>query len=485
MKKVFKSLLLAIGILLLVMVLKAFVFNTKPEFNSLNSPSASSNVDGSAFLRFSKALQFRTLSPSGVDDSMAIQKFQQLHHWMKINYPVLAQKAIWSVINQGSLLIELPSMNKTLPAALFLGHLDVVPVEDSSNWKYPPFDGTIEKDTLWGRGALDDKNAVIALLESAEAILKTNKIPQRRILLAFGHDEEVGGNLGAAQISKYLKDNNIEIGFVNDEGFGVMEKVIPGLKNDAAIIGVAEKGYATVEISVEIKGGHSAWPKRDNTTSVLTSALKKLDETQFESRIQEPIKGLFESSAPYMDWGYRLLFSNLWITSPLVKWVLNQGDKTAATVRTTHVTTIINAGEKENVVPPKATAIVNFRLLPGDSIKNVIDWVKRTINDDRVKVRLTGNSNESSPVSPSNGLGFDELHNSVNEVFPSAVVVPGLAIVGSDCKHYIQNCDRIYRFLPYKFNSVNLTGIHGKNEHVIRADFENAVRFYTVLFGKL
>jgi hypothetical protein len=148
---------------------------------------------------------------------MAIQKFQDLHRWMKINYPLLAQKATWSVINHGSLLIELPSMNKTLPAALFLGHLDVVPVEDSSNWKYPPFAGTIEKDTLWGRGALDDKNAVIALLESAEAILKTNKIPQRRILLAFGHDEEVGGNLGAAQISKYLKDNNVLYRNENDK----------------------------------------------------------------------------------------------------------------------------------------------------------------------------------------------------------------------------------------------------------------------------
>lgn len=485
MKKSIKALLVAIFVLVIIMFLKAFVINKKPDTDSLKGQTASSKVDSTAFYRFSNALRFKTLSPSGADDSFAIAKFQEFHRWMKVNYPVLAQMATWTEINQGSLLIELPSKNKSLPAALFLGHLDVVPVEDSTLWKHPAFAGTIENDTLWGRGALDDKNAVIALLESAEATLKSNKIPQRRILLAFGHDEEVGGNLGAAQISKYLIDNHIKIGFVNDEGFGVMEGVIPGLKNNAAIIGVAEKGYATVEISVEIKGGHSAWPKKDNTTSVLTSALKKLDESQFESRIQEPIKGLFESSAPYMSWGYRLLFSNLWITAPLVKWVLNQGDKTAATVRTTHVTTIIHAGEKENVVPPKATAVINFRLLPGDSVNGIVEWVKTTINDDRVKVNLIGNYNESSPVSPAEGLGFNEIRNSVQDVFPSAVVVPGLAIVGSDCKHYIQNCDRIYRFLPYKFNSVNLSGIHGKNEHVIKGDFENAVRFYTVLFGKL
>ncbi len=483
--KAFKWVLISLMSLLFVMVIVAL--SNQPK----SKPATSKNFflvydDSSGFQRFSEAIKFKII---GLDDGSmnaeSMENLRQFHGWMRVHYPLLSARANWKVINGGSLLIAIKGKNESLPAAMFLGHLDVVPVEDSSQWKYPPFSGKIVGDTLWGRGTLDDKNAVISLLEAGEKLLLKGITPQRNILLAFGHDEETGGKAGAAEIAKYIIQSGIKIGFISDEGFGIMEGIVPGLDKDAAIIGLAEKGYLTLKLSASVKGGHSAWPRKDNTVAQLTEALSALDKFQFPSNLDGPVGGLFREAAPHMDFGYKLLFSNLWITQPLIKMVLEGSEKTAATIRTTHVTTLLKAGEKENVVPPSAEAIVNFRLLPGDKINDVIQHIRELVNNPNITITKVGESYEASPVSPDHGLGYDEITTTISEVIGSAVPVPGLVITGTDCKNYTSVCNRIYRFVPYRFNNANLSGIHGRNEHVSRQSFNEATTFYLNLFKRL
>ena len=175
---------------------------------------------------------------------------------------------------------------------------------------------------------------------------------------------------------------------IADEGFGVMKGIVPGLKNNCAIIGLSEKGNVSIKLTVNELGGHSAWPNPENATSILSKGLSKLENFQFPAHLDGPVRGLFTEAAPYMDWGYRMLFSNLWISAPLVKSVLLSGEKTAATLRTTHVTTILKSGTKENVVPPSAEAIVNLRLFPGDNIAYVLKEINRVIDDPRIKSQV-------------------------------------------------------------------------------------------------
>jgi carboxypeptidase PM20D1 len=368
---------------------------------------------------------------------------------------------------------------------MFLGHFDVVPTPDSADWKHKPFKGTIAKDTLWGRGALDDKNVIVALLEAAEYRLSKGFQFNRTLIFAFGHDEETGGKNGAAAIAKHLIKNKTAVSFIADEGFGVMKGIVPGLKNNCAIIGLSEKGNVSIKLSVNQLGGHSAWPNPENATSILSRGLSKLENYQFPAHLDGPVRGLFTEAAPYMDWGYRALFSNLWITAPLVKTVLLGGEKTAATIRTTHVTTIIKSGTKENVVPPTAEAIVNLRLFPGDNIAFVESEINRVLNDPRIKASVYLEGQEATPISPDHGDGYDQIKECIHAQFPETVVVPGLVITGTDCKNYTAVTNRMYRFVPFEFSNNNLSGIHGKNEYITRGQFNQAVVFYIDLFQRL
>ena len=474
--------------LLSTMIIVALVKSPK----SLNSKPVTL-VDGEDYIKINNIAlehlaQSTTIQVIGYDDanndSINHQTILDFHQWVKNTYPLIAKNAKWEIINQHSLLITLKGQSNKA-AAMFLGHFDVVPTPDSSNWKHKPFKGTIAKDTLWGRGALDDKNVIVALLEAAEYRLSKGFQFNRTLIFAFGHDEETGGKNGAAAIAKHLIKNKTAVSFIADEGFGVMKGIVPGLKNNCAIIGLSEKGNVSIKLSVNQLGGHSAWPNPENATSILSRGLSKLENYQFPAHLDGPVRGLFTEAAPYMDWGYRALFSNLWITAPLVKTVLLGGEKTAATIRTTHVTTIIKSGTKENVVPPIAEAIVNLRLFPGDDIAFVESEINRVLNDPRIKTSVYLEGQEATPISPDHGDGYDQIKECIHAQFPETVVVPGLVITGTDCKNYTAVTNRIYRFAPFEFSDSNLSGIHGKNEYITRGQFNQAVVFYIDLFQRL
>lgn len=474
--------------LLTTIIIVALVKSPK----SLNSKPVTL-VDGEDYIKINNIAlehlaQSTTIQVIGYDDanndSINHQTILDFHQWVKNTYPLIAKNAKWEIINQHSLLITLKGQSNKA-AAMFLGHFDVVPTPDSSNWKHKPFKGTIAKDTLWGRGALDDKNVIVALLEAAEYRLSKGFQFNRTLIFAFGHDEETGGKNGAAAIAKHLIKNKTAVSFIADEGFGVMKGIVPGLKNNCAIIGLSEKGNVSIKLSVNQLGGHSAWPNPENATSILSRGLSKLENYQFPAHLDGPVRGLFTEAAPYMDWGYRALFSNLWITAPLVKTVLLGGEKTAATIRTTHVTTIIKSGTKENVVPPIAEAIVNLRLFPGDDIAFVESEINRVLNDPRIKATVYLEGQEATPISPDNGDGYDQIKECIHAQFPETVVVPGLVITGTDCKNYTAVTNRMYRFVPFEFSDSNLSGIHGKNEYITRGQFNQAVVFYIDLFQRL
>ncbi|MBS3912894.1 MAG: M20/M25/M40 family metallo-hydrolase [Bacteroidetes bacterium] len=485
MKRIFKyTLFLFIGLIMAMLAITFLTKSVQPKVSFKGAPS----LNPEAYKRLGEIVQFQTVSYD--DSSDGILKtiaLKQLYIWMQNNYPLVFKNAKSHFIGTGSLILEFPGNNNSLKPAMFCAHLDVVPVdmENISKWKKAPFSGAIWNDTIYGRGVLDDKSVAISMLEVMEKRIAKKALNKRTILLAFGHDEETGGTNGAIKIAHYLLENKIQPEFICDEGFGVMEGLVPGVKKPVAIIGIAEKGYMTAKLEIALEGGHSSFPKKENATSILIKALQSVENMEMRETFCEPQQQFFRSIAPEANFGYRFLFSNMWIASPVIKMVLRGNNKTAATIRTTHATTIIRSGTKDNTLPGYAQAMVNFRILPGETVQSVYEHLKRTIADERVQIVLQPDTISPSPISSTKNLAWKWITETIGETFDGAVSAPGLVLTGTDCKNYTSVCKNIYRFVPLRLNNDNLGGIHGSNERIATGNFNEMIRYYELLFEKL
>lgn len=250
-----------------------------------------------------------------------------------------------------------------------MAHQDVVPVEGASMkmCKQAPFAGAVQQDAIWGRGAADDKFCLFSILEATERLLQQGYRPSRSIYFVFGHDEETGGK-GVAAAAKLFQSRGIKAEWVLDEG-GEINTEIPGLKGQpVAIIGTAEKGYLSVDLSVNIDGGHSSMPQPETAIDVLTEAIHNLRANTFKPEFTAPVEGFFRYLGPEMPFGSKLAIANRWLFKNLLFRIYHKSPGGNALIRTTIAPTIIQAGLKDNVIPNYAHATVNFRILPGTSI---------------------------------------------------------------------------------------------------------------------
>ena len=152
-----------------------------------------------------------------------------------------------------------PGSNPKLQPMLLMAHQDVVAVAPGTekDWSVDSFSGVVKDGFVWGRGAWDDKGNLMAQLEAVEMLLASGYQPQRTVYLAFGADEEIGGLRGAARIAALLKERKVRLELVLDEGLLITDGIMPGLKQPAALIGVAEKGYLSVVLKMSATPGHA------------------------------------------------------------------------------------------------------------------------------------------------------------------------------------------------------------------------------------
>ncbi len=472
---------LAATLLLLVVVLVA---NTlRQGSRQVTVPPLAPLVVDKASVAEAMALAIRAKTVSGLLDPTGVAaEFEALHAHLSSRYPLVHSTLVREVVGGHSLLYTWQgSETKTKPIAL-MAHQDVVPIAPGTEalWKKPPFAGVIEEGFVWGRGALDDKSNVITQLEAVEALIKSGFKPRRTVYLVFGHDEEVGGRLGAVAIVALLKERGVKLDFVLDEGMVVTEGILPGVAKPIALIGLAEKGSVSLRLSAQAPPGHSSMPPAPGGSAIgmLSAALTRVDQNPLPGGIGGAAAELFATIAPELGFGQRVALSNLWLFRPLIEPTLAKGAATNAMMRTTTALTIVNAGNKENVLPGRAEAVVNFRILPGDTAESVAAHVKRVVADDRIEIKPLGTPAEPSRVSAADADGYRVIERAIREVFPDAMVAPSLVLVGTDSRHFGDIADQVYRFMPIRFKPDDLARPHGTDERIAIDQLADMVRFY-------
>ena len=434
-------------------------------------------VDGDRVAReLVAAVRFPTVSQSGGqvngEATMALQA------WLRETYPTVFAQAKVEQVRVHTLLLTLEGTEADLDPAMWMAHQDVVPPE--GEWTHPPFEGVVADGFVWGRGTLDDKHNLVTQLHALERLLESGWRPRRTLYLCFGADEEVGGK-GAEEVADRLAERDVWLHYVLDEGGGVYAGVFPGL-GAGGFIGIAEKGYVSMDLVVKGKGGHSSTPPPSTAAGQLARAVTRVEENPIPSVIAGPTAEMLDTLAPELTFPMRAVFSNRWLFDPVIRGVMDGKPASAATVRTTQAVTVLRAGSKDNVLPQEARATVNFRLLPGQTVASVKEHLVRVIDDPEVEVVVhTEFMKEASKVSHTTGEAWDALRVTVAQTFPDAVVTPFLFIAATDSTSMTGRSNHVYRFSPVSIDQPDIKRIHGNDERVPVDALGTMVAFYTRL----
>ena len=473
LKKFFYVLGLAV-----LLVLAILIYNTvRVQEWPVHKAAALDPLPDSAIAHMSSAIQIATVSP---EDTTRIDSlhFNRFRIFLESAYPLLHQKLVRTIIKDYSYIFEWKGTDTSLLPIILMGHYDVVPVEPSAVklWTVSPFGGEVKDSIIWGRGSVDDKAAVISILEATENLLQKGFTPTRTILLCFGHNEESTGT-GAIAIVDHLQKKHIRADMVIDEGGEINTGKMKDVQRPIAMIGVAEKGYVTFELAVQKPGGHSSKPDKETAIDILSRALYKLRTVQMPVKLTEPVKEYFQRvSGSSNNFFNKMALNNLWLFKSIVQNRLGATPEGDAMQRTTIVPTIIESGIRENVIPTNAKAIVNCRILTGETTSGVQEFIKNAINDNRVTIIIKGDFNtEPSPLTTTSSPAFKRMEEAVYQTLDDVIPVPYVMLGASDSRNYRAISNGVINFTPL----INSKGFHGIDERLPVKDFQRSINFFT------
>ncbi|RJO69052.1 M20/M25/M40 family metallo-hydrolase [Nocardia panacis] len=430
-------------------------------------------VDAAAAERLAAALRCATVStdePADGDaaafDALAahlVRSFPRVHAELELRTFGHSRLYRWPGVEPGV-------------SAILLAHQDVVPVDDIDSWTHPPFAGVVDDEFVWGRGAIDDKSRLIAILEAVEDALAAGIRPRRTVYLAFGHDEEAFGGAGAGAMSEYLRAEGIRADLLLDEGGVITEGIADGIGVPVAVIMVAEKGYATVRLSVSALGGHSSMPGAQTAVGRLARAVARIQDHPLPLRMTPLASDMLIRLRAHMSPLRRRLLRFADYADPVVTRILAARPQTESLVRTTTAPTVIRGGVKANVLPQQAEALVNFRILPGDSVADVVAHCRRVVRDPGIAVQTVGVCSEPSRRTGP-GPAFEVIARLATEIVPGIAVTTGIVPGATDARYYDDLAGTRCNFAPIVLGAAELATIHGTDERISRVNYARLIAF--------
>ena len=465
--------ILALVVLFLaVLVIRAATFKPKAQ-PAISQEAVEVELD-TAVSNLQQLVQCRTISYN--DHSLEDKaEFRKLKDLLPKLYPNVFSACEYTEFPEEAILLRWPGKTAGDPAVM-MAHYDVVPV-DEEKWEKPPFSGIVEDGVLWGRGTLDTKITMASSLYAANRLIGEGFVPEHDVYFAFSGGEEVNG-LGAVRIVDFFEEKGITPSMVIDEGGGVVRDVFPGVKEDCAMIGIAEKGMINAKYTVHSGGGHASAPPPKTPVTTLAKACRSVIDHPFKMHITKPAALMFDTLSRHSSFLYKLIFSNLWCFKPVLDLICKaSGGEMNALVRTTTAFTMMEGSNARNVIPTEASLVSNMRLNPADSVAGAVEYLRKTVNDETVDISVL-ESAEPSRISTTDCEGWQKVASAVASTWKGCVVTPYLMVQCSDSRHYGRISDKVYRFSAMDLTKEERGTIHGNNERIRVEVIGRAAEFY-------
>jgi carboxypeptidase PM20D1 len=427
-----------------------------------------------------QAIRFQTVSHQDPDENR-VSEWIRMQSWLQLTYPASHSVMKREIVAGQALLYTWPGSSPDEPGIIVMAHQDVVPVTPGTekDWKFPPFEGQIAQNAVWGRGAVDDKGSLIGLFEALEALARQGFKPRRTIYLVSGHDEEVGGS-GAKAIADLLAQRGAKALFTLDEGSAVILDA-PLINGPAILIGIAEKGYATLQVTAKSEGGHSSMPPKETGVVNLARAVVAINDQPFPLELKGPGVQMLGALADRKGGATRVAMANTWLFGGMIKNKASETPGGAAMLHTTIAPTMLQGSPKENVLPQTATALINYRIAPWNSSADVMARAQSAVGKMPVTLSWVKPPREPSKISSTESQGWKLVTAAAAADAPGAVVAPYLVVAGTDSRSFEGISKDVYRFMPMHFRTKDVGMIHGTNEHMETDSFKRMINFYARL----
>ena len=468
--KILLILVLLLAAAVLAAVIRTLMLEKKSTFFEFSK-------DGARVEEYSKKLsrmvQVETVSVRGEPQ---VEKFRAFHKMMEELFPTVFEK-LEKIEIDGNLMMKWKGSDPELAPIILISHMDVVPAE--GEWKYPPFSGEIAEGKIWGRGSADIKEGLMCFYQAAEELLKEGYTPACDVYLGSSCTEEIGGD-GAPKLAAWFKERGIRLFMLCDEGGGIVQDPIGGVKGNFAAIGVFEKGYGDLKFTARSNGGHSSTPPK-NTPIARLAAFENYVEKHnvFKVRFSEAVEGMFENLAPYCTkFGLKMIMHNLWLFKPIVAKLLPAiSPQAAAMLQTTLAFTMQKGSDGYNVIPQEAWVTANLRYIPHQNAEESNALVEKTAKKFGLETEVLY-SNPSSAALDLNGRPYAMAAEAVRKVFPGIGIMPYVVTGGTDSRFYGEVCDSCVRFSPINMGPEQMSGMHGLNENIEQGTLPGGVDWY-------
>lgn len=462
----------ALGLLLAFILIRALFFRPYPI--KAVSPFAVEVDRDRAVENLTRMIRCKTVSylDTSLEDESEFEKFRAL---LGECYPLVHQYCPLQRIGRTGLLYHWPGKSSEQPT-VYMAHYDVVPAEEEA-WEQPPFAGVITEGCLWGRGTLDTKGTLCAILEGAEHLLSQGFVPANDIYLSFSGDEETNG-ASASDIVDYMAAKGIKPHMVLDEGGAIVQGAVPGVQEKCALVGTGEKGKLHLKFTVKSKGGHASSPPPRTPVGILARAVCAVENKPFRFHMAGPAREMFDILGRHAGFGLKLVFANLRLFGPLLNLATKKlGGEFNALVRTTVAFTKMKASDTVNVFPAAASVEADVRMMEGDTKESVIAALKQRIGNAAVEIEAV-NAIEVRPFTPIGTEPWQRLAEGIRQVWPGTLVSPYMMLACTDSRHFTRICPNVLRFCAMELSAEERKMIHGSNERIPLDKIETTVKFF-------